>query len=44
MKAAAALPTLVLGLAVPAHAALAQGVMPDTVEAHLAAGKRVGRP
>ena len=31
---------LVLGLALPAHATHAQAVVPDTVEAHLAAGKR----
>src|ERR1700761_3239046 len=32
---------LALGLALSLHAAFAQGIAPDTVEAHLAAGKRV---
>ncbi len=32
---------LALGLVLPPCAALAQGIAPDTVEAHLAAGKRV---
>ena len=31
---------LALGLALPAYATHAQGIAPDTVEAHLAAGKR----